>query len=417
MCGICGIVDFGGKAIQPQVIYRMADTLWHRGPDDAGYYFEPGVALGHRRLSIIDLQNGQQPLSNEDKTIWLIFNGEIYNHLDLRSLLQSKGHTFRTNSDTEVIVHLYEELGVDCFAQLRGMFAVALWDSGRKQMVLARDRIGKKPLFYYHDHSRLIFGSELKAVRAGNDSALTLDPTSLADYFTFLYIPAPKSIYQEVRKVPAAHYIVFTEHGARQQAYWDLSFSEVEHASEEEWSERIRQSLLEAVRVRLMSEVPLGSFLSGGADSSAVVACMAQLLDQPVDACAVGFDEERYSETQYARSLAQHVGANYHETIVRPHATEVVERLAWHYDEPFADSSAVPTYYVSKAARERVSVALSGDGGDESFAGYTRYAYDADDNRVRSMFPMSFRNQVLDLWVTGIRSWKERHVCFVASPF
>jgi asparagine synthase (glutamine-hydrolysing) len=395
MCGICGIFEFDGGTVQPETVQRMADTLWHRGPDDAGYHFEPGVGLGHRRLSIIDLDTGQQPLSNEDQSIWVIFNGEIYNYLELRSMLESKGHRLRTKSDTEVIVHLYEEVGEDCFAQLRGMFAIALWDRRRKQMVLARDRIGKKPLFYYHNRSRLIFGSELKAVAAGNSAAGNLDMTALADYFTFLYIPAPKSIYQEVRKVPAAHYIVFSEQGARQQAYWDLHFGQVEQKNEEEWCESIRQSLLEAVRIRLMSEVPLGSFLSGGVDSSAVVACMARLLDQPVATCAVGFDEERYSEVQYARTVANHVGADYHQTMVRPNATEVVERLAWHYDEPFADSSAIPTYYVSKAAREQVTVALSGDGGDESFAGYKRYVYDAEDNRLRSKFPRPFRRNIL----------------------
>ncbi len=395
MCGICGIVDFHRDTVRPETIHRMADTLWHRGPDAAGYRFEPGVGLGHRRLSIIDVKNGQQPLSNEDQSIWLTFNGEIYNHLELRSLLESKGHIFRTNSDTEVIVHLYEEMREDCFAQLRGMFAIALWDGRRRQMVLARDRIGKKPLFYCYGRSRLIFGSELKAVAAGNCLGLDLDPTALSDYFTFLYIPAPKSIYQQISKVPAAHYIVFSENGARQHAYWDLSFSQVEQKSEEVWCESIRNSLLEAVRIRLMSEVPLGSFLSGGVDSSAVVACMAQLLDKPVDTCAVGFDEERYSEIQYARTVAEHVGADHHEIMVRPNATDVVERLAWHYDEPFADSSAVPTYYISKAAREKVSVALSGDGGDESFAGYKRYAYDVEDNRLRSRFPLSFRSKVL----------------------
>jgi len=394
MCGICGIVDFSGETVPQEIVHRMADTLWHRGPDDAGYHFEPDVGLGHRRLSIIDVKGGQQPLSNEDQSIWLTFNGEIYNHLELRSLLESKGHRFRTNSDTEVIVHLYEEVGESCFAQLRGMFAIALWDRPRKRMLLTRDRVGKKPLFYSHDRSRLVFGSELKAVKAGC-AGLDLDMTALADYFTFLYIPAPKTIYQQVRKVPPAHYIVFSEAGARQQSYWDLSFAEVEQKSEEQWCETLREALLEAVRIRLMSEVPLGSFLSGGVDSSAVVACMAQLMSRPVSTCTVGFNEERYSEISHARSVARHFGADHHQTMVSPNAADVVERLAWHYDEPFADSSSVPTYYVSKAARERVTVALSGDGGDESFAGYRRYVRENADNRRRSMFPLTFRNNVL----------------------
>jgi asparagine synthase (glutamine-hydrolysing) len=305
--------------------------------------------------------------------------------------LQSKGHQFRTNSDTEVIVHLYEEVGEECFSQLRGMFAIALWDRRRKQAILARDRIGKKPLFYSHAGSRLTFGSEVKAITAGGEATGSLDVTALADYFTFLYIPAPKSIYKDVLKVPAAHYIVFSEKGARQQAYWDLRFNEVEERSEGEWCEAVHEALMEAVRVRLMSEVPLGSFLSGGMDSSAVVACMARLLDRPVAACSVGFDEESYSEVEHARTVAQHLAADYHQTMVHPDATQIVELLAWHYDEPFGDSSAIPTYYVSKAAREQVTVALTGDGGDESFGGYKRYLHDLDDNRVRAMVPPRLR--------------------------
>jgi asparagine synthase (glutamine-hydrolysing) len=391
MCGICGIFEFDGRPVRPEIVHRMADTLWHRGPDDAGYHFEPGVGLGHRRLSIIDLNTGQQPISNEDETVWVIFNGEIYNYLELRSWLEAKGHIFQTKSDTEVIVHLYEEVGEECFSRLRGMFAIALWDRRRRQALLARDRIGKKPLFYRYNGSRLFFGSELKAITAADNAHNNLDLTALVDYFTFLYIPAPKSIYREIRKVPAAHYMVFSENGVRQQAYWDLDFSKTEERSEEDWCEAIREALLEAVRVRLMSEVPLGSFLSGGMDSSAVVACMARLLERPVSTCAVGFEEERYSEVKYARTVAQHVGADYHQTIVRPDAAQIVERLAWHYDEPFADSSAVPTYYVSKAAREHVTVALTGDGGDESFAGYKRYLHDLEDNRMRGLVPPFLR--------------------------
>lgn len=400
MCGICGIIEFDGRPLRPETIHRMADTLWHRGPDDAGYHFEPGVGLGHRRLSIIDLSKGQQPISNEDRSVWVVFNGEIYNYRDLRDRLQSKGHIFQTKSDTEVIVHLYEEVGADCFSQLRGMFAIAIWDRKRRQVLLARDRVGKKPLFYWHDGSRLIFGSELKAVTAGSEAVPHLDVTALADYFTFLYIPAPKTIYKEIKKVPAGHYIAFSENHLRRQEYWDLRFGEVQQRNEEEWCEAIRESLTDAVRVRLMSEVPLGSFLSGGMDSSAVVACMARLQDRPVATCAVGFEEESYSEIQYARAVAGRVSADYYETIVRPNATQIIERLAWHYDEPFADSSAVPTYYVSKAARERVTVALTGDGGDENFAGYKRYLYAHEDNLLRTKIPARVRRlaQPLGRW-------------------
>jgi len=395
MCGICGIIEFDGKPIERDVVRRMADSLQHRGPDEAGYHFAPGIGLGHRRLSIIDLNTGQQPLCNEDGTIWIIFNGEIYNYDELREPLIAKGHKFRTRSDTEVIVHLYEELGEKCFAQLRGMFSIALWDGRRKQLLLARDRIGKKPLFYYHTGSTVIFGSELKAILSVGAEDGGLNTTALADYFTFLYIPAPKTIYRNIKKVRAAHYMVFSENGVREQQYWDLPFGHIEQKSEDAWCELIREHLSEAVRVRLMSEVPLGSFLSGGVDSSAVVACMSRLLKEPVTTCAVGFDESRYSEIEHARNVAQHVGSRYYETMVRPSATEIVRRLAWHYDEPFADSSAVPTYYVSHAARQHVTVALSGDGGDESFAGYKRYAYDVADTRLRSLVPSAVRHNVL----------------------
>ena len=395
MCGICGIVEFEGKPVAPEVVKAMADTLEHRGPDDAGYHYEPGVALGHRRLSIIDLEGGHQPLANEDETVWAIFNGEIYNYAELRTLLISKGHRFRTKSDTEVIVHLYEEVGEACFGQLRGMFAIALWDSRRRQLILARDRVGKKPLFYHHGGCQVTFASELKAILAAGAEDGGLDATALADYFTFLYIPAPKTIYRRIKKVRPAHYMVFSDKGVHDHEYWDLHFGNVEEKSEEEWCAEIQQALHEAVRVRLMSEVPLGSFLSGGVDSSAVVACMSQLVGTPVTTCAVGFDEARYSEIEHARRVAQHVGSEYHEAVVRPKAAEIVSRLAWHYDEPFADSSAIPTYYVSRAARQHVTVALSGDGGDESFAGYKRYGYEVADNRLRSLFPSGFRQSAL----------------------
>ncbi|HET7208496.1 MAG TPA: asparagine synthase (glutamine-hydrolyzing) [Terriglobales bacterium] len=395
MCGICGIVEFDGKPVAWAAVKSMADTLEHRGPDDAGYHFEPGVGLGHRRLSIIDVDGGHQPLANEDGTVWAIFNGEIYNYTELRALLISKGHRFRSKSDTEVIVHLYEEVGESCFGQLRGMFAIAIWDSRRRQLILARDRIGKKPLFYHHDGPRVTFASELKAILAAGAEDGGLNASALADYFTFLYIPAPGTIYRRIRKVRPAHYMSFSETGVHDHEYWDLRFGNVEEKSEGEWCAEINDALKESVRIRMMSEVPLGSFLSGGVDSSAVVACMSQLVEVPVTTCTVGFDEAGYSEIQHARRVAQHVGSDYHEAIVRPSAAEIVTRLAWHYDEPFADSSAIPTYYVSRAARQHVTVALSGDGGDESFAGYKRYGYELADNRLRSLFPPSFRRTAL----------------------
>jgi len=407
MCGICGIVNFDGAPVVSETVRRMTNSLIHRGPDAAGYHFEPGVGLGHRRLSIIDLATGQQPLANEDESVWVVFNGEIYNYLELRHFLELKGHYFRTSSDTEVIVHLFEEVGEECFSRLRGMFAIALFDRTRNQVVLARDRVGKKPLFYAYQHAQLIFGSELKAVLASNDVDTDVDLSAICDYFTFLYVPSPKSIYRAVRKIPPAHYAVFSEKGARLQAYWDLHFGEVEDRKDQDWSERVRQALLDAVRVRLMSEVPLGSFLSGGTDSSAVVACMAQVTDRPITACTVGFTEAKYSELEPARVLARHVGAQHCQSIVHPDALDVAARLAWHYDEPFADSSAIPTYYVSKAAREHVTVVLSGDGGDESFAGYGRYQREAADNRMRSMVPPAIRRWLLNPLINSYPRFEE----------
>src|SRR5581483_3685208 len=396
MCGICGVFELGSNCPPVrETVERMTDTIKHRGPDDAGYFFAPGIGLGHRRLSSMDLSLGHQPQFNEDGTIAVVFNGEIYNYLELRAFLQSKGHTFRTNSDTEAIVHLYEEFGEHCFSKLRGMFSIALWDKARQQLILARDRIGKKPLFYSVDRERVVFGSELKSVLAHPDVDDQLNLSALADYFCFLYIPSPQTIYKAVKKVRPAHYLVINSREAREECYWDLSFGEVEpDVSEEDWCERIREAFAEAVRVRLMSEVPLGAFLSGGIDSSAVVCQMSRLMEMPVTACAIGFDEKAFSELEHARVVAQHIKADYHESMVRPRATEVVERLARHYDEPFADSSAIPTYYVSKAAREHVTVALSGDGGDENFAGYRRYYYDARENRMRGLVPGALRRHV-----------------------
>jgi len=395
MCGICGIFESDlSRPVLPETVERMNSSIAHRGPDDAGYHFEVGLGLGHRRLSIIDLSTGQQPMTNEDGTVWIVFNGEVYNFPELRSFLESKGHQFRTHSDTETIIHLYEELGEKCFARMRGMFAIALWDRSQRRVVLARDRIGKKPLYYAWDGHRLIFGSELKAILAAGEIDRSVDLTALADYFGCLYVPAPKSIYSQVCKVRPGHNVVASATGIRENEYWDLRFGAVEEKSEEQWISELREALSDAVNVRLISEVPLGSFLSGGLDSSAVVATMSRIMDHPVTTCAVGFEEEAFNEVEYARQVASHVHADHHEVTMRPKAIDIVERLAWHYDEPFADSSAIPTYYVSKAARQFVTVALTGDGGDETFAGYRRYVEDAQENSLRSLFPGWFRRGV-----------------------
>lgn len=394
MCGICGIFEPGREtAIDPCVVKRMADSIRHRGPDDDGYYCAPEIGLGHRRLSIIDVDGGHQPLSNEDGSIWIVYNGEVYNFEELNRRYLSSGHTFRTRCDTETIVHLYEELGEACFAELRGMFALALWDGRKKKLLLARDRLGKKPLFYSWDRGRLVFGSEIKALLAVPGVSRELEPSAISDYFTYQYIPAPKTIYRDIRKLRAAHYLVATAAGIRESAYWDIRFDQPCELSEGEWCERFLEEFRAAVKMRLVSDVPLGAFLSGGLDSSSVVALMNSY-QRPVTTCSIGFAEESYDEARNAREFAGRLGARHFEEMVQPHAVNLVPKLAWHYDEPFADSSAVPTYYVSQVARRHVTVALSGDGGDENFAGYRRYKFDVWENRLRSVVPGPLRRNV-----------------------
>lgn len=376
------------------VVHRMNQTMIHRGPDDGGVFVGPGIGLGHRRLSIIDLAGGHQPMSNEDGTIWVLLNGEIYNYSELRAELLQGGHKFTTKSDTEAIVHLYEDHAEGCFARLRGMFSIAIWDSRKRKLVLARDRVGKKPLFYSANQKRILFGSELKALLAGDPLPREIDTQGLSDYFSFGYIPAPRTIYRSVRKVMPGHYVVASAEGIRESCYWDLSFSKVESRSMEEWGELLRAELKDATRVRLMSDVPLGAFLSGGIDSSSVVAMMSGLMDRPVTTCSIGFQEKKYNESEYAQQVSKLFGTQHHEELVAPNAIEIVDKLAWHYDEPFADSSAIPTYYVSKIARSQVTVALGGDGGDESFAGYRRYKLDYYENRLRSFVPAPLRRGV-----------------------
>jgi asparagine synthase (glutamine-hydrolysing) len=411
MCGICGIVEFGRQSDIPRdVVHRMNQTMIHRGPDDGGVFVGPGVGLGHRRLSIIDLAGGHQPMSNEDGTVWVLLNGEIYNYPELRAELLQRGHKFATKSDTEAIVHLYEDLAEGCFARLRGMFSIAIWDSRCRKLVLARDRVGKKPLFYAADSERILFGSELKALLAGDSLSRRIDEQALSDYFSFGYIPAPKTIYRSVRKVMPGHYLVASADGTRETCYWDLSFANVRQQSEEEWGEQLRHQLCEATRIRLMSDVPLGAFLSGGIDSSSVVAMMSHLMKRAVTTCSIGFQEEKYNESEYARQVSTLFSTEHHEEIVEPNAIEIVDKLAWHYDEPFADSSAIPTYYVSKIARGQVTVALGGDGGDESFAGYRRYKLDYYENRLRGYVPAALRRSLfgpLGRWYPAM-AWAPR---------
>ena len=393
MCGISGFMYFDGAPIQQNIIRAMSDIQQHRGPDESGVYIGRGAALGHRRLSIIDLSSGQQPLSNEDGTVWISFNGEIYNYMDLRKDLTSS-HRFATRSDTETIVHLYESRPTTFISELRGMFAFALWDESNRTMILARDRVGKKPLYYYLDHEKLVFGSEIKSILEHPNLNLEVDDFAVSDYLSLGYIPAPRSIYRSIQKVRPGHYLRVQSGKVQEVQYWDLSFQSSATRSEDEWRERLLDEVKTAVRIRLMSEVPLGGFLSGGIDSSAVVATMSDLLNQPVKTATIGFEEESFDESKFARHVSDHLRTEHHERLVTAQKIDTIEKLSWHYDEPFADSSALPTYFVSRVAREKVTVALSGDGGDENFAGYSRYFMDQQENRMRRFLPLAMRKVV-----------------------
>ena len=377
MCGICGVVSADpGERIDLATLLEMRDTLEHRGPDDCGAYVAPGVGLGHRRLSIIDLRpEGRQPMSNEDGTLQIVFNGEIYNFEELRPWLLHQGHRFRSKTDTEVILHLYEELGLKCLDRLRGMFAFALWDGRRRRLFLARDRLGKKPLFYAFDGKRLIFASEAKAILAHPSVVAQPDPQAVHHYLTLGYMLSPLSAYRGISKLPPAHFLTFEDGRLKVKRYWELSYLPKLQINGAEAGDEILRRLEEAVKLRMISDVPIGAFLSGGIDSSAVVALMSRHSTKPVKTFTIGFREQEYDETGYARLVAQRFGTEHHEFRVEPEAAaDIVSELAWHYDEPYADSSAIPTYYLSKLTRRYVTVALNGDAGDENFGGYRRYS-------------------------------------------
>jgi asparagine synthase (glutamine-hydrolysing) len=352
----------------------MNDAIIHRGPDEDGHYVKENVGLAMRRLSIIDLAGGQQPIHNADRTKWLIFNGEIYNYQELRDDLTKRGHKLYTKSDTEAVLHLYEEFGPDCLQHLRGMFAFAIWDEVDRSLFLARDRVGKKPLLYSHQpNGDLIFGSEFMALLKHPAISRDVDMDALDSYLSYLCVPAPQTAFKNIRKLEPGHWMRWKDGEVRTERYWLPNFSKKIKISEGEAIEETTRLLRESTRLRMISEVPLGAFLSGGVDSSTVVALMAQESTTPVKTFSIGFEEQDFSELKYARRVAEHVGAEYHEFIVRPNALEILPTLVEHYGEPYADSSAIPTYYVSKETRNHVTVALNGDGGDESFAGYERY--------------------------------------------
>ncbi|MEO8296912.1 MAG: asparagine synthase (glutamine-hydrolyzing) [Burkholderiales bacterium] len=375
MCGIAGLFSLEGpRPSDPGIVDAMCRQIIHRGPDDQGVFVHPLGQIGMRRLSIIDLGGGHQPIHNEDKSIWIVFNGEIYNYRELREELQQLGHSFYTQSDTECIVHAYEQYGEDCFARLRGMFGVAILDLRHGKLVLGRDRIGKKPLYYARTKAGwLAFASELKSLFPVPGFEAQVAPTAVRDYFSLGYVPAPDSIYQGVSKLPPAHYMVVQSGEVTIKSYWRPVFEPKWSASEAELEQRLLQELDDAVKVRLMSDVPFGAFLSGGTDSSVVAALMARNMNTPVKTFTIGFEEAAFNEMPDARAVARHIGAEHHELVVKADAVGMMSKLVWYFDEPFGDSSAIPTYLVSQLASRHVKMVLSGDGGDEVFAGYERY--------------------------------------------
>ncbi len=379
MCGICGKLYFNPmrKADQNN-ISAMASVLAHRGPDDHGIYVDGPVGIGHQRLSIIDLSPaGHQPMSNEDGSIWIVFNGEIYNFEELRMELQGKGHVFTSHTDTETIIHLYEEEDTDCLNRLRGMFAFAIWDSTKQRLFIARDRVGKKPLVYAVTDDAIIFASEIKALLQDPSVTAEVDCEALHHYLTYQYVPSPWTMFKGIRKLPPAHSLVVEREKITTRQYWQLSYAQkLTLPTLGDYVEQFMDVFTEAVKIRLRSDVPLGAFLSGGIDSSATVAVMSQLTNRAIKTFSIGFDVSEYNETTFAAMVAKKFNTDHTEFIVNPDAISILPKLVWHYNEPFADSSAIPTYYVSKLTREHVTVALNGDGGDESFAGYERYIAD-----------------------------------------
>lgn len=396
MCGISGIFDTRGTGTIPRdLISRINNVQSHRGPDENEVHLEPGLALGHRRLSVIDLATGTQPLFNEDGTVGIVFNGEIYNYLELMQELNDLGYRFRTRSDTEVIVHAWQAWGEACVHRLRGMFAFALWDRKHQTLFLARDRMGVKPMHYaWLPDGSFIFGSELKVLTAHPGFMRDIDPLAVEGYFSFGYVPDPRCIYQNAHKLPAAHTLTLRRGDAGRPAprpYWDVRFTNDNPIKLQDAQAELRERVRESVRLRMIADVPLGAFLSGGVDSSAVVATMAGLSSTPVHTCSIGFDDPRFDESSFAQQVADRYRTDHRLDIVSSDDFDLIDTLAWLYDEPFADSSAIPTYRVCQMARKHVTVALSGDGGDESMGGYRRYRMHLGEEAVRGRLPLALR--------------------------
>ncbi|CCQ72973.1 XrtA/PEP-CTERM system amidotransferase [Magnetospira sp. QH-2] len=401
MCGIVGIYhDSSARPIDEALLSHMNDTQFHRGPDEGGLFVAPGIGLGHRRLSILDLSGGRQPLYNEDDSVVVVYNGEIYNFQELFDELKALGHQFRTHCDTEAIVHAWEEWGEDCVHRFRGMFVFAIWDSNKDTLFLARDRLGIKPLYYAPlADGTLVFGSELKSVLPYPGVPRDLDPAAVEEYFSYGYVPDPRSIFKGVYKLESGHTLTYRRGMPTPQPrqYWDVRFDADVPKDPREIQEQLIERLREAVKIRMIAEVPLGAFLSGGVDSSAVVAMMAESSEKPVDTCSMSFAHKDYDESAYAQMVAERYHTNHRVQQVDPDSFDLIDQLATFYDEPFADSSAMPTYRVCKLAREKVTVALSGDGGDEVYAGYRRYPFHSYEEMVRGKLPQGIRKPLFGM--------------------
>lgn len=395
MCGIAGFSQFHYQEGTETELEAMGQAIFHRGPDAGGTYLDKHIGLCHRRLSILDLSEaGNQPMFSADGNLVIVFNGEIYNFLELREDLEKQGVRFKSHTDTEVILELYAREGTSCLEKLNGMFAFALWDKNKQELFIARDRLGKKPLYYYSQDGRFAFGSEIKAILALNDIPREIRLDAVYDFFAYQYIPDPKSIFKHIHKLPPAHYMVLNKDGFTIHEYWDVSFKNISSESEESHKAQLKALLEKVTKQRMISDVPLGAFLSGGVDSSGVVAMMAQASDTQVKTCTIGFDDEKFNEADFAREIAEKYQTEHHEYTVHQNVAERLEHIVSFFDEPFADPSLVPTFFVSELARKAVTVALAGDGGDEMFAGYEKYTTDDIENKLRNKFPESVRKHV-----------------------
>lgn len=394
MCGIAGILGMQGQKVDFQELQAMCDVIVHRGPNDEGYFLDDHIGMGMRRLSVIDLETGQQPVSNKNGSVHVVMNGEIYNYKELRHDLKSQGHVFQTEGDTEVIVHLYEEYGAECVHKLRGMFAFSLWDSNLHRLILVRDRLGKKPLYYGEFMGRLFYASEIKSLLQLSSVDRQLNWNAVGHLFSFLTTPPTESILVGIKKLPPGHMLTIdAEQAPVLKCYWDVNFEPDHNRSEHDTIEELRDILQESVRIRMRSDVPIGAFLSGGLDSSAVVALMTRETSIPVKTFSIGFSEKAFDETPHARQVAKALGTDHHELILEPDVIDIIDDLIWYLDEPFGDPSAIPTYMVSKMAAEQVTVALSGDGGDEIFAGYDKYLKEQRERR-RERIPHPLRKML-----------------------